>query len=99
MFCFHWRSDALAFQGLDSFSFGLIGLRLVFKRNWKKEVDRYWIWFLDTETLLVFLRIGSGLILFMYQSTSETKVVWMSMLHNGIFALFMRYGYYCKIRR
>ena len=36
---------------------------------------------------------------FRYQSTSDTKVVCLAMVNNGIIALFSAYGIYCTCRK
>jgi hypothetical protein len=35
---------------------------------------------------------------FRYQSTSDTKVVRLHIVNNGIIALFYAYGIYCNLR-
>ena len=101
-FCFHRRSDALVSQRIGSVFFLVIGLQTGFRKDKDKEKKKLidiGFWFLDIKTLLVFLRIGSGLIVFTYQSTSATKVVWQSMVSNGRFALFSVYGNYTGISK
>ena len=68
-----------------------IGFNLCFSQDMDKNLlDGFWI--LDINWIFN----DTGLCL--YQSTSDTKVVWPGMLDNGAFALIFYYGYYCGDR-